>query len=221
MPRMKGPYRHGLLVVFVDVPCPKRAKVSKETVWWGCSAARRRYKAAAFGSGSSLTTNFHYFIEILAVKHTPQVKEEMKRSGGDTVPRGGNIRRPPLTMGPLLPRISTIHIGILAVKHTPQVKEELIKKRCGGDALPLEGDTKRSPLAVGPVMPRISTIHISILANETEWWGYCATWGKYKAAALTVGPVMPRISTTPMSILAVRMLRKMKRSGGDTVPHVK
>nr|KAF7398037.1 hypothetical protein H0235_016045 [Vespula pensylvanica] len=25
--------------------------------------------------------------------------------------------------------------------------------------------------------------------NETEWWGYCATWGKYKAAAFGSGSI--------------------------------
>ncbi|KAL2743005.1 hypothetical protein V1477_008494 [Vespula maculifrons] len=45
----------------------------------------KRYKAAAFDSG-------------------------MKRGGGDGLPLGGDIRRLPLTVGPVMPRISTIHI---------------------------------------------------------------------------------------------------------------
>nr|KAF7379612.1 hypothetical protein H0235_018487 [Vespula pensylvanica] len=49
-------------------------------------------------------------ISILAVR----ILRKTKRCGGDTVPLGGNIRPPPLTMGPVMSRISTIHISILA-----------------------------------------------------------------------------------------------------------
>nr|KAF7394285.1 hypothetical protein H0235_016880 [Vespula pensylvanica] len=86
----------------------------------------------------------------------PPVK--IKRSGGDTMPLGGNIRRPPLTVGPFMPRKSTIQISILAVRTLRKIK------RSGGDTVPLGGNIRRRPLTVGPFMPRISTIQISILA---------------------------------------------------------
>ncbi|KAF7393574.1 hypothetical protein HZH68_010393 [Vespula germanica] len=82
----------------------------------------------------------------------------MKRYGGDTVPLGGNIRRPPLTVGPVMPRISTIQISILAVRTLRKMK------RRGGDTVPLGGNIRRPLLTVGPVMPRISIIHILKLA---------------------------------------------------------
>ncbi|KAF7406566.1 hypothetical protein HZH68_005935 [Vespula germanica] len=85
----------------------------------------------------------------------------MKRSGGDTMPFGDNIRRPPLTVDPVTPRISTIQISILAVRTLREMK------RSGGDTVPFGGNIRRPPLWVGPVMPRISTIHISILAVRT------------------------------------------------------
>ncbi|KAL2723084.1 hypothetical protein V1477_019675 [Vespula maculifrons] len=42
--------------------------------------------------------------------------------------------------------------------------------------------------------------------------------GNIRRPPLAVDPFMPRISTNQISILAVRTLRKIKRSGGDTVP---
>ncbi|KAL2743416.1 hypothetical protein V1477_008905 [Vespula maculifrons] len=44
-------------------------------------------------------------------------------------------------------------------------------KRSGGDTVPLGGDIRRPPLT-----------------NETGWWGYCATWRRYKAAAIDSAP---------------------------------
>ncbi|KAF7385265.1 hypothetical protein HZH68_013695 [Vespula germanica] len=84
-----------------------------------------------------------YFLKIFVL-----LMQRMKRCGGDALPLGGDIRRPPLAGGPVMPRISTF------------TYETSRMKRCGGDALLLGGDIRRPPLARGPVMPRISTIHI-------------------------------------------------------------
>nr|KAF7384450.1 hypothetical protein H0235_018477 [Vespula pensylvanica] len=100
-----------------------------------------------------------------------------KRCGGDTMPLGGNIRRPPLAVGPFMPRISTIQISILA--------------RWGCSAT--WGKYKRAALGSGFIhATKFQHSHLNPRGthapkNETEWWGYCGTWGKYKAAAFGSG----------------------------------
>nr|KAF7409048.1 hypothetical protein H0235_013900 [Vespula pensylvanica] len=115
---------------------------------------------------------------------TVRTLRKMKRSGGDTVPLGGNIRRPPLAVGPVMPRISTIRISILTVRTLRKMK------RSGGDTVPFGGNIRRPPLGSGS--SHATNFYYSHLnprgthapQSETEWWGYCAIWGKYKAAAL-------------------------------------
>ncbi|KAL2747421.1 uncharacterized protein V1477_004113 [Vespula maculifrons] len=98
-----------------DIRRPPLTVGPNETEWWGYSATRRGYKAAAFDSGSSHATNFYHSYMNLRGTHAPQGKEKrMKRCGGDALPLGGDIRRPPLTVGPVMPRIFTIQISILA-----------------------------------------------------------------------------------------------------------
>ncbi|KAL2747328.1 hypothetical protein V1477_004117 [Vespula maculifrons] len=56
--------------------------------------------------------------------------------GGDALPLGRDIRRPPLTVGPVMSRISTIHISIFAVRMLRKQREGVIIRWCGGDTLP-------------------------------------------------------------------------------------
>nr|KAF7416736.1 hypothetical protein H0235_011267 [Vespula pensylvanica] len=64
---------------------------------------------------------FTIHVSILAVC----TLRKMQRSGGDTVPLGGNIRRPPLAVSPVMPRISTIHILILAIRMLQKQKRRV------------------------------------------------------------------------------------------------
>ncbi|KAL2747548.1 uncharacterized protein V1477_004240 [Vespula maculifrons] len=86
-----------------------------------------------------------------------------------------------------------VHISILADTRSASKKEALIMKRSGGDTVPFGGNIRRPPLASGS-SHATNFHHLNLNPrgthapqNETEWWGYCATWGKYKTAALGSG----------------------------------
>ncbi|KAL2747422.1 uncharacterized protein V1477_004114 [Vespula maculifrons] len=146
-----------------------------ETVWWGCSATRRGYKAAAFDSGSSHATNFHHSQMNLRGTHAPQNETEW---WGYSATRRG-YKAAAFDSGSSHATNFYHSYMNLHGTHAPQGKEKRIK-RSGGDTVPLGGNIRRPPLAVGPFLPRISTVQFSNLANETEWWGYSATWERYK-----------------------------------------
>ncbi|KAL2747383.1 hypothetical protein V1477_004075 [Vespula maculifrons] len=58
-----------------------------QLVWWGCTTARKGYKAAAVDSWSSHATNFHQSHLKTRSTHAPQVKEKgIRWCGGDTLP---------------------------------------------------------------------------------------------------------------------------------------
>ncbi|KAF7393791.1 hypothetical protein HZH68_010610 [Vespula germanica] len=73
----------------------------------------KTYKATDFDSESSLATNFH---------HSQRNTRELNDVVGILCHSRRHIRRPTLTVSPVLPRTSTIHNAILAVRMLRKIK---------------------------------------------------------------------------------------------------
>ncbi|KAL2747381.1 hypothetical protein V1477_004073 [Vespula maculifrons] len=84
----------------------------------------------------SLCKLYHNSITRLYVLSKIYIEIVIRWCGGDALPLGRDIRRPSLTVGPVMSRISTIRISIFAVRMLRNQREGVIIKWSSGDTLP-------------------------------------------------------------------------------------
>ncbi|KAL2741706.1 hypothetical protein V1477_009335 [Vespula maculifrons] len=149
----------------------------------------------------------------------------MKRGGGDGLPLGGDIRRPPLTVGPWVQ--SCHEFPPYAYEsawygRSTSKREGLIMKRSGGDGLPLVKRYKAADFGNGPVLSRISTSpNLSPRSthapeNRVVWWGYFGTREVIKGDGLCQGvQSCHEFQRVHISILVVHTPRKLDDRGTD------